>query len=280
MKRALAVLALLLPAALLADEIFLKGGGKVTGRIVGRTATSVEVDVGAGTVTLPMTRVERIQEGHSALQTYYDRAGRLSADDVAGWKDLAGWASAQGLATQSREAYERVLAQNPGDPDANRARGNVELGGRWVTEAESYRARGYVQFDGRWMTPAEQESILRERAAEEQARQGQRTLDAQVREAEARAREAEARARAAETEATPSDAPEGIPIWWWGGGWGLRPGVAPHPHHGVRPTPPPPPPITTPPRPSPRPEPTPVATPRPAPPPPGALPAPPKKKAE
>ncbi len=265
MKRAPALLALFLPAAALADEVFLKGGGKVSGRIVQRTATSVEIDVGAGHVTLPMSRVERIQEGRSALQDYYDRAGRLSSNDLAGWKEIAGWASAQGLATQAREAYERVLRINPSDPDANRARGNVEMDGRWVSEAESYRARGYVQFEGRWVTPAEQEALLRERAADVEARRSQQALDAQVREAEARAREAEARARSAETDAYQAEqAQEGIPLWW-GAGWGIGPGIWP-PVVGppvVNPPPPPPapPPVTRPPRPHPRPEPPPSTTP-------------------
>jgi tetratricopeptide (TPR) repeat protein len=274
MKRALLLLLASLPAFLRADDVFLKGGGKVSGRIVKRTATSVEVDVGAGTVTLPMTRVERIQVGRSALQDYYDRAGALASNDAAGWKDLARWASAQGLATQAREAYERVLRIDPGDRDANLARGNVELEGQWVSEAEGYRARGYVQFEGKWMTQAEQEAILRQRAAESEASRSQRAMDAQVREAEARAREAEARAVAAEGEARDAEyADEGIPLWW-GGGWGLGPGIWPPLVPPVRPSRPP---ATTRPRPpqtrpNPHAQPKPVATPNPRPSsPPGAV---------
>jgi hypothetical protein len=264
MKRALLVVAALLATTLHADDVFLKGGGKVSGRILARTATSVQIDVGAGTVTLPMTRVERIQDGQSALQVYYARAGGLATGDAAGWKELARWASAQGLATQAREAYERVLRIDPADRDANLARGNVELEGRWVPEAESYRARGYVEFEGRWMTPAEQEAILRQRAADFDARQSQRAMDAQVREAEARAREAEARAQAA-TGANGEYADEGIPLWW-GGGYGPGPGIWPPigapGHPGV-------PPPTRPSRPhppqtKPQPHPTPAATPPPA----------------
>jgi hypothetical protein len=266
MKRAVLLLLASLPALLRADEVFLKGGGKVSGRIVKRTATSVEVDVGAGSVTLPMTRVERIQAGRSALQDYYDRAGALAPNDAAGWKDLARWASAQGLATQAREAYERVLRMDPGDRDANLARGNVELDGQWVSEAEGYRARGYVQFEGKWMTPAEQEAILRQRVAESETARSQRAMDAQVREAEARAREAEARARAAEGAASDDEyVDEGIPLWW-GGGWGPGPGIWP-PVVGPGLPPGPPPMRPHPPRPSrkPRPQPTPAATPGPPP---------------
>ena len=87
----------------------------MSGRIVQRTATSVEVDVGAGKVTVPADRVERIEERRSPLDDYYDRAWRLAARDVAGWQALGAWASDQGLSAQAREAYTRVLAMLPDD---------------------------------------------------------------------------------------------------------------------------------------------------------------------
>jgi len=75
--------AVLLPAAASADEVFLKGGGQLSGRIVTRTATTVEVDVGAGRIGVPASSVLRIEEGRSPLHEYEERAGRLAAADVA-----------------------------------------------------------------------------------------------------------------------------------------------------------------------------------------------------
>src|SRR5262249_8504325 len=49
-----------LPTALFADEVIIKGAGSISGRIVDQTATSVVVDVGGGTIGIPMARVERI----------------------------------------------------------------------------------------------------------------------------------------------------------------------------------------------------------------------------
>ena len=60
MKRGLALLVLVLPTLVGADDVFLKGGGKVSGRILERTDASVVVQVGAGNVTVPMARVLRI----------------------------------------------------------------------------------------------------------------------------------------------------------------------------------------------------------------------------
>lgn len=214
-------LVLLVPAIASADEVYLKGGGKVSGRVVQKTATSVEVDVGAGKVTVPADRVVRIESRRSPLDDYYDRAGSLAATDTAGWQALGRWASDQGLSSQAREAYTRVLAVAPNDPEANSALGRVSVDGRWVTEEESYRARGYVELDGEWMTPAERDAILRQRAAEAEADKQKVESEARVRDAEARAREAEARAAQAEAEAAAAEpVQEGIPLWW---GWGPGP---------------------------------------------------------
>ena len=199
--------------------------------MVSRTATTIEVDVGAGRIGVPTSSVLRIEEGRSALHEYEDRAGRVPAGDVEGWLALGEWASARGLGTQAREAYRRALSVAPDDPRANTALGNVQVGGRWVSEDEAYQAQGYVRFEGEWITPVEHEAILRERAADaEQERQRQQS-ESRVREAEARAEEAEARARQAEADAAEAQlASEGIPLWYgWGAGPGLADGTDRHP---------------------------------------------------
>jgi hypothetical protein len=217
----LALAAVIPPLAASADEVFLKGGGRVSGRIVSRTATTVEVDVGAGRIGVPASSVLRIEEGRSALQEYEERAGRLAPGDLEGWLALGEWASANSLATQATSAYHHALGASPNDPRANAALGNVQVGGRWVSEEESYRARGFVQYEGEWMTPAEHEAILRERAAEAEQERQRLEGESRVREAEAKATEAEARARKAEAEAAEAEeANDGLPLWY---GWGAGP---------------------------------------------------------
>ena len=141
-----------------------------------------------------MKRIERIVESRSALEEFHERAAALAPGDAAGWATLARWAAERDLVTQSREAWQRVLAADPAHPEANAALGRVELDGEWVSEDEAYRARGYVEYEGRWVTPAEHEALVRERAAEEASARERREAELRVREAEARAREAEARA--------------------------------------------------------------------------------------
>lgn len=212
--------ATMLPMAAAADEVYLKSGGQLSGRIVSRTADTIEVDIGAGRIGVATSTVLRIEEGRSALQDYEDRAARLAPGDVDGWVALGDWASSRGLGTQAREAYTRALSAKPDDPRANTALGRVQIGGRWVSEEQSYQARGYVRFEGEWITPAEHEAIMRERALEAD-QERVRQAEARVQEAEARAQEAEERAKAAEAKAAESEpSSEGLPLWY---GWGVGP---------------------------------------------------------
>jgi len=213
------------PAASRADVVFLKSGGKLEGSLVQQTETSIEVDIGAGSLTLPMSSVDRIEKGRSHLDEFDERAAALDPNDRDGWLQLARWASQAGLGTQSQWAYQHVLKIDPNDPEANQAMGRVQVEGRWMTEDEAYSARGYVRFEGRWVTPAEQDSILNAREADRdaaraqaQAAEAQARAEVQAQVGEARVKEAEARAR--EAEARAQQPTYGIPLYWntWGPG--------------------------------------------------------------
>jgi hypothetical protein len=269
--------AVLAAAPVLADEIVLRNGGRISGRIVERTEDKVAIETGPGLVSLPMSRVERIVDGLSSLEAFAERAADLQAGDVDGWSALARWAEERELLTQARHAWQRVLAVDPRHPEANAGLGRVSLDGEWMSAEDAYRARGYVSFEGRWLTPPEHEAAVRERAAEQAAALDAREADMRVREAEARVREAEARAR--EAEAAADQSTTGIPLGYgygYGYGWGGIGGVPspigpshpmhpshppgqPRPHRGspaVHPTPAPAP--TQPTRPSTRPAPRPA----------------------
>jgi hypothetical protein len=227
-------------AATSADEVWLKGGGRLVGDVISKSATTVVLEVGPGTVKLPLSRVDRIVSSTVALTEYRERASKLSARDVAGWTALAEWAELKDLRTQSREAWRRVLSADPGNAVAHTALGDILHQGRWLDFASVQRARGMVEYDGTWMSPAEREASIQRQAAEAGARQQAAIADSQRQEAEARVREAEARARTAEAEAERAEADassDGIPFGYGGyGGWGvpvIGPVVPPCGIHGV-----------------------------------------------
>jgi len=209
-----------------ADEIHLVGGGKISGEIVERSAQRIVVETGPGRVTLPMSRVIKVDAGPSALSEYQARSRSLEPGDTAGWVSLGQWADLRDLGTQARAAYQRALAIDPANAAANAALGRVQSQGVWLSQEEAYRAQGLVPFDGGWVTPQEREAARRERSDAELSEHAARESEARVREAEARARAAEADARRAETEATVDEtSADGIPFWPYaygggGGSWG------------------------------------------------------------
>ena len=215
MKRGVLVIALA-AAPLLADDVYLRGGGQITGTIVERTTDSVRVDVGGGTLTVRMSSVVRIEETVSPLQEYRARAARIPEGDVEAWRKLARWATSGALGTMASQAWSKVVAIVPDDPEANRALGRVQYGGRWVTEEESYRARGYVEFEGEWMTPGERQTILEDERARGEA---DRQAEAARLQAEEKAKGEREAKEAAEHDIWRGSALPGDATYWpWGSG--------------------------------------------------------------
>jgi hypothetical protein len=174
-KQAIVIIALA-AAPVFADDIYLRGGGQITGQIIEQTEDSVTVDIGGGTISAKMSSVVKIDKNNSPLQEYRERAAKIPAGDAEAWRELARWAKGYSLSSQAREAYREVVAILPDDEEANKALGMVKVNGKWITEEENYRAQGYVQFEGKWMTPAEQQSIV----AGRQAQQAQAEADRQA----------------------------------------------------------------------------------------------------
>ena len=211
MRRYLALLPLLFWAATpaRADDILMKGGGRLSGTIVERTPAAITVEVDAGRITVPAAAVESIVPGASALATYEQRAQRLGTKDVTGWLDLGIWARDHDLSAAAQRAFEHVLLIDPGNALANRALGNVSVNGRWLSADEAKRASGLVRFEGEWMTQAEQQARLAERRLD--ADQALARQQAAARQAEAQS--AAEMAQASQPESAPWDF-YGLPYDW------------------------------------------------------------------
>jgi len=209
-----------LSAPALADEVFLVGGAKFTGRIEQQTDQMVTINIGDGVIGVPTSRVEKIVKGRSPLDEYEDRAKRTKADDLEAWRSLARGAAQHGLSAQSREAYGNVMRMAPDDAEARRALGYVKYDGQWMTEEDSYRARGFVKYEGEWMTPSEAQQAQARFDSEEARR------DAELRAAEAEAEAAAAQARADEAEERAREAEDrnrwNNPVYWGGWGYGVN----------------------------------------------------------
>ena len=218
MKKILILSILLLcPAALFADEIFLKGAGSFSGRITQETDAMVMINTGDGEIGVPRDRIARVVKGRSALDEYEDRAKKLKPDNVQGWKELGRWAAHAGISTQSRQAYEHVVRVSPNDMEARQALGFVFQDQKWMTEEESYRSRGYVRYQGEWMTQNEVQMHEAHQANEQAIRDAeQRAVDAEVAQVKA---EQEAEAERERAEEAEDEARRWSNSLYWGG-WG------------------------------------------------------------
>jgi len=235
-KRVVVVIALA-AAPLLADDVYLRGGGQITGEIVDRSADSVTVDVGGGTLTVRMASVVRIQESVSPLAEYRERASKIPDGDAEAWRELARWATSGALATMASQAWSKVVAVLPDDPEANRALGRVQYGGRWVTEEESFSAQGYVKFEGEWMRPGERESILAERRAQADASRREQEAQMAANEQAKRDRDAQWEAEHEFWHDTPTQYGDAT-YWPWGSGvvyWPTVPVQGPGPGRPANP---------------------------------------------
>jgi hypothetical protein len=176
-----------------ADEVHLRGGGEIHGVVESQTADKITIDVGAGRVTLPMSRVASVEAGASALTEFRARHAALAPSDVAGRVSLGFWAKDHDLNTQARQMFEEAVALDPGNAPAQMALGRVRLGDRFVSQDDANRAQGLVQYEGQWMTPQEREG----RAIAEMQDSERRAQAEARRVAEAQAAEAAEQARAA-----------------------------------------------------------------------------------
>ena len=219
-------LLVLVPALLFADDVYVKGGAKFSGRIVSHTETTITIDIGQGEVGIPVDRIEKIVQGYSPLNEYEERAAKLQPGDANGWRDLGRFAAERGLARQAELAYKKVLAIDPNDLEARSGLGYVEINGRWATEEDSYRLQGFVQYQGEWMMPAEVQLIQQaeaQTAAQEQARweAEERAGQAEMARQDAEWREKEA-AKAAEEAQREEFGWDNPTVWGYGyGGYGV-----------------------------------------------------------
>jgi len=224
------------PTDVFADEVFLRGAGSISGRIVEQTDARVTVDVGGGVIGVAMSRVDHIVRARTDLDEYDTRASRLARWDVNAWRDLGRWARRRGMDTQASQAYEKVLAVEPDDPEAQGALGFVLLDGNWVTREEAYRARGFVKYDGEWMMPDEAQlrldSVAAERASREAA-ESARAAELEKLKAEVQASYAAEQARDDEWRAEGAAWFYSHAYSWDGWGYGIStwPGASGFHHH-------------------------------------------------
>ncbi|HVR29381.1 MAG TPA: hypothetical protein VMS86_07570 [Thermoanaerobaculia bacterium] len=149
-------------SAATADSVYLKNGQIFEGVVAVVSGDQVRIDLAIGSMRLPLSQVDRIEEIGSTLGEYRERETRLrrEAAGAGDWLELALWARARDF---GRGVEKAALAAARLDPELDAlAPVMASLGfvfddsaRQWVPYAESMRRQGLVEDGGQWITPEE-----------------------------------------------------------------------------------------------------------------------------
>jgi HEAT repeats len=136
------------------DVVTLKSGeklaGEVTDGMLGLRLTSP-----AGEVSLPWSRIEKIDRAAYVRELYRDRAGQIDAASAKDHFLLALWCRRQGLAKEMSAELARVIELDPENPGARAALGFAKVDEKWVAGDQILTAKGLVRRGDQWVLKEE-----------------------------------------------------------------------------------------------------------------------------
>jgi hypothetical protein len=160
-----------LSLTLAADEVVLKAGGKITGKIVEETSTHVKIRTKfGGVMTIKRASIKRVVRKKSKDDIYKEKLAKVSRKDVNALWELAEWCRSEGLGNQLRATLKLIISADPDHEKAREGLGYVRYKGRWVTRsalkrlekdalAKEMKAKGMVKYKGKWVTKEERERL-------------------------------------------------------------------------------------------------------------------------
>ncbi|GEM_PF-4867355 len=155
MIRRLSCLLFLIPASAPADEVSVRDGRKLLGRVTGETDTGVTVlTYKDGPIEVFAPDVAAVKKSRSLYDTYDEKKSEFE-DTPEGRYKLGQWCRDQGLLWQSREEWRRAVELDPEHAAARKSLGDEKRNGAWVTFEEIQKKKGLEPFEGRWLKPAE-----------------------------------------------------------------------------------------------------------------------------
>ncbi len=152
-----------------ADEIVLRGGGTVEGKILEETPAAVKIKTRFGVQTYPRAKIVKVVYKKTRREEFDERFAKVDKKDAAALMALAEWAREQGLTRERKTVLRAVIAADPEHVAAHKALGHVRVDGEWMSkqdaarakadrEAADKRAKGMVRYKGEWVTREEMEA--------------------------------------------------------------------------------------------------------------------------
>jgi len=161
---------LLFAISAMADEVHLKDGRVISGRVLDEGDRYLVVDRDwKHAVRKP--EVAEIVKKKSFMDEFDERLDALPADDAEAIFEFGRWLDENEWPSRAQRAYEEVLELDPDHRGARRALGYTLYEGAWVSPEELNRRKGLVEFEGRWYTKHDLEVLRKQIEGDEKARQ-------------------------------------------------------------------------------------------------------------
>jgi len=161
---------LLFAISAMADEVHLKDGSVLSGKVVEESGRYMVVDRDR-IVAVPRRDVVKVEPSRSFMDDYEERLAKLPEDDAEAIYEFGQWLDENEWPTRARRAYEEVLGLDPDHRGARRALGYKLYEGAWVSPEEMNRRMGLVEFEGRWYTKHDLAELKKRIQDDEELRQ-------------------------------------------------------------------------------------------------------------
>jgi HEAT repeats len=159
----LAVLASLIaigtgPIEARADEILLRGGGQVQGKVQPDPQNKDRVQVwllqGRKPLSFARAQIVEVIPKPSPLDEYFERAKKVP-ETVAAQFELGTWCEQNKLPDLAKLHFEAALLVDKSFEPAHRKLGHVYHDGYWLSRDDLSAIQGLVKYKGRWITTEE-----------------------------------------------------------------------------------------------------------------------------
>jgi len=170
MNRLSLVTLLIVAVSATADELHLKDGRILSGRVFEDGGRYAVVDRDSKNV-VKKSDVSEVVKKRSFMDDFDDRLATLPADDAEAIFEFGRWLDENEWSTRAKLAYQEVLDLDPDHRGARRALGYSLYEGAWVSPEELNRRKGLVEFEGRWYTKHDLEELKKQIEGDEKQRQ-------------------------------------------------------------------------------------------------------------
>jgi hypothetical protein len=169
MNRTSIIPLLLFAVSATADEIHLKDGRILSGRVFEETDRYAIVDRD-WKHAVKKSDVAEVVKKKNFMDEFDERLQKLPADDAEAIFEFGRWLEENEWASRARRAYEEVLDLDPDHRGARRALGYSLYEGAWVSPDELNRRKGLIEFEGRWYTKHDLDELKKQIEGDEKLR--------------------------------------------------------------------------------------------------------------